>query len=394
MNLYRESYLHIRNFPPAFWVVICSTLMNQIGNMAFVFLLVYMSQYMGFSLTRASMAFVAFSASTLISGLFGGSLIDKLGAANIMNGTLFVNSLVLIVFPHLHGYYYIILMCMLWGAAFGLYRPASSTFISQLSTPGMHKISFSVFRLAINLGMSIGPMAGGYLATYSFPWVFTVNGITNLLAGIILFLGLSRAARQPIPSALPHNLLLGFSSLKYDSALRLFLIGLVPVSMIFFQSESTLPVYLSKNLHFPLSFYGWLFTINTLIIVFCELPLNVATLNWPYRVNFILGSLFITMGFAGLLFASQPWHVIMLTITWTIGEMILFPASNSYVADIAPHDRRGSYMGLFSSSTNLGILLGPWSGALVMQQYGANGLWIACGFWGIISVVIFYFLRR
>jgi predicted MFS family arabinose efflux permease len=133
-------------------------------------------------------------------------------------------------------------------------------------------------------------------------------------------------------------------------------------------------------------------TINTLLIVFIELPLNIATLNWSYRINFILGSFFTTVGFAGMYFVTLKGQIVLLAVCWTIGEMILFPASNSYVADIAPEANRGSYMSLYNTSFNIGLILGPWCGALIMQQLGAHGLWISCGLWGLLSIIGFYFL--
>ncbi len=161
--------------------------------------------------------------------------------------------------------------------------------------------------------------------------------------------------------------------------------------MIFFQGESTLAVFLNRDLGFPLSFYGLLFTLNTLMIVFFELILNVATMNWPYRINFMLGSFFITAGFAGNMFATEKWHIILLSILWTLGEMVLFPSASSYIADIAPEKHRGSYMSIWTTCSNLGLFLGPWAGAFIMEKIGASGLWMACGMWGMLSVIMFWY---
>src|SRR3990167_8729906 len=394
MSQFHHAWLHIRSLPAAFWVVICGTLMNQIGNMAFVFLILYVNQYMGFSLSQASFTFAAFGISMLLGSLFGGILIDKIGATRIMCSSLLFNGLILLIFPMIHNYLTMIVFCLLWGLMFGLYRPASQTLVSHLSSKGMHKITFSVYRLVINLGMSIGPAIGGYLAYYSYPAIFIINGVTNLLASIILFVGLFKSPWFAYRPALIQKPPFGIKWILQDTTLRLFVFSMIPVSMIFFQHESTLPVFISRDLQLPLSFYGWLFTINTLMIVFFELPLNVMTLNWSYRTNFILGTLLITAGFAGLYFASTPSHIILLTILWTIGEMILYPASSSYIADLSPAEKRGSYMSIYSTCSNAGLLLGPLGGAFVMEQFGANSLSITCAFWGMISVILFWFVKE
>jgi MFS family permease len=394
MGLFRITFQHIRDFPPALWVVIGASLLNQLGNMAFVFLVLYLTKHMGFSLAEASFAFAAFSASMLISGLSGGNLIDRIGAAPVMTTSLCANGLILIIFPYLHDYVGIILLCVGWGFAFGLYRPASSTLVAQLSKPGLHKITFSVYRLALNLGMSLGPALAGYLASHSFPAIFITNGITNLVASLVLLIGLHRTVWHKQRPALQHKMELSIKWLKRDAALRYFLLSMIPLSMVFYQHESTLAVFLNRDLNLPLSFYGLLFTLNTLIIVFFELPLNVVTMNWPYRLNFLLGSAFITLGFAGMAFATLEWHIILLTLCWTLGEMILYPAASSYIADIAPEKNRGSYMSLFSTSSNVAMLLGPWGGAIVMEYRGASGLWLACGVLGIVSMLMFHFQRE
>lgn len=388
MTQFKSSFQYIKTLPSAFWTVILASLMNQVGNMAFVFIILYLTSYLGFDLTHATAVFVVFSASMLIFGLLGGSIVDKVGAARMMVATLFVNGFVLISIPHLQHFGSILIACVLWGCFFGLYRPASQTFISYLSTAGLHKITFSVYRLAINLGMSIGPAIGGYLAAHYFPIIFYANGCANILASLILLIGLYRTSWFRYRGTYEKKFSIGFRYLFSDKALGLFIVGLIPVCMVFFQHESTLAVFLNGHLKLPLSFYGSLFTINTLMIVFLELPLNVLTLEWSYRTNFVLGSLLITAGFAGMVFVTHAWHVVLLTAVWTLGEMILFPASSSYIADISPLNRRGSYMSLYSMCSNLGMMLGPWCGAMMIELTNMRDLWIACGIWGLVSVLL------
>lgn len=391
MTLYRETYKHIRSFSFPFWIVIGATLMNQIGNMALVFLVLYLHEGIGLSLSQSSFAFAIFSASMLISGLIGGILIDQFGAARIMTWALMANGLTVLIFPMVHYYPSILAMSLLWGFFYGLYRPASQTFVSQLSSPGIHKVTFSVYRLALNLGMSIGPAFGGYLASSrSFAAIFMVNGLTNLLAGGILLFGLFSTQWFKFKKHSLYIPKINLSLLK-DTRLSLFLLGMIPVSMIFFQYESTMGVFLKQDLHFPLSFYGILFTINTLIIVFFELPLNVATMNWSYKINFMLGSFFTTLGFAGFFFAHSRLDVILLTVAWTLGEMIYYPSASSYITEIAPDAKRGTYMSLFGTCSNLGMLFGPWMGAIIMQSFDVKALWLSCGIAGFISILIYYF---
>ena len=393
MNLYREAFLHIKSFSKIFWIVIFATFINQAGNMAFVFLMLYGTEHLGLSVIKASFAFIAFSLSVFISGVTIGTVIDEIGPAKVMIGSLLINAVILLVFPFVHRYEFMIGMCLAWGFVYGAYRPASQTMITHLSKPGLHKITFSVYRLVLNLGMSIGPAIAGYLAAHSFPAIFISNGIANILAGLVLIIGLYGTTWITYHAQSDHKKVISIKWLKYDPILRLLVIAMIPISMVFFQHESTLPVYLKQNLHLPMSFYGWLFTVNTLMIVFFELLLNVATIHWSYRIHFILGTFFITVGFAGMALATTGWHIIVLTMVWTVGEMILYPSLGSCIADIAPKEHRGSYMGMYNTCSNLGILLGSAGGAMVLQHLGGHALWLICAVCGIISISIFSNLK-
>lgn len=409
MNPFRESHQYIRALPPTFWVVIAATLINQIGNMAIVFLILYLTNYVGFTLSSASTTFATFCISQLLVGFVSGSIIDRIGVERVMIISIIFNGLAISLIPCFRDYYFIIFLCLVWGFMSGLYRPAAATFISYLSTSGAHKITFSLYRLVLNLGMSIGPAIGGYLASHAFAIVFYTNGLTNFLAAMILIIGIgvshSVASEQTQTNTATNDtnsttttkrfyLDINLPHLKNDKALLLFVLGMIPVSMVYFQHESTLSIFLSNDLHFDMRFYGLLFTLNTLIIVICELPLNIATLHWPYRINFMLGSFCITLAFTTLAFAHREWHIILSAILWTIGEMILYPSSNSYVAEIAPPILRASYMSIYSTCCNFGMLFGPWAGAFIMANSGSRVLWMVCGLWGMLSVLLFNFVRK
>jgi len=52
--------------------------------------------------------------------------------------------------------------------------------------------------------------------------------------------------------------------------------------------------------------------------------------------------------------------------------MILLPASSAYVAEIAPPEKRGAYMGLYLMCFSLAFAIGPWLGAVVLDARGGR----------------------
>ncbi|HEU4535755.1 MAG TPA: MFS transporter, partial [Polyangiaceae bacterium] len=163
---------------------------------------------------------------------------------------------------------------------------------------------------------------------------------------------------------------------------------------VFFQNEGTMALYVVRELGLPTSFYGALFTLNTLVIVLGEVRLNALMASWPAPRALALGALLSTLGFAAMALGQSPVWIAATVLVWTAGEMILFPTCSAYVAELAPHDRRGEYMGYYGMAFGLGLTLGPWLGSFAFERWGGRVLWALCLPVGLTSVLLFGALGR
>jgi len=130
------------------------------------------------------------------------------------------------------------------------------------------------------------------------------------------------------------------------------------------------------------------FTVNTVLIIFLEVPINLATTHWPHRRALVLGALLLASGFAALVFAVGPVTVVLAVVVLTFGEMIVFPVAGTYVAELAPAGRQGEYMGAFSMALSFSMMVGPWAGTVVMDRFGASVLWSAVFVCGVSAAVV------
>ena len=292
-------------------------------------------------------------------------------------------------------------------------RPASLSMVSDLVGPAQRKAAFALSRLAANLGMSVGPAIGGILAVYSFRWLFLVDGTTSILAGAVLALAPMRnlgrqtthepewADATDLGREIEADTVTPLAALHPAADLRAFrnprmlyfLAALIPVQLVFFQFTSTLPLFLVHYLHFPESVYGTIFTVNTLLIVALEVPLNTAMAHWTHRQTLMLGAFLYAVGFGsyalvGIMPFAQTAGVFAAVVIWTFGEMILMPGSSAYAAEIAPPERRGEYMGLYTMSFNIAFAVGPWLGASVLGKWGATTAWGAAFVLGCTSTLL------
>ncbi len=212
---------------------------------------------------------------------------------------------------------------------------------------------------------------------------------TQLAAAVLFFTPIGRVRHAVEASDVAGPLAQLRRLLVLDDRKFLFFLGaLLLTGAVFFQHEGALPLFLVEDLGLSTAFYGLLFTINTLMIVFMEVPLNAATADWPHRRALALGSFLFAAGSGAFVFATGPVAIIAGMVIWTFGEMMLFPQASAYVADIAPPHRRGEYMGAYSLSFSLAFAVAPWAGTAVFAEFGAVVLWTAVFAVGCISAMM------
>src|SRR5262249_23524202 len=92
-------------------------------------------------------------------------------------------------------------------------------------------------------------------------------------------------------------------------------------------------------------------------------------------------------GFASNLLARTLPTLVLTTAIFTFGEMISMPVAGAYVADLAPADRRGLYMGTYGMVWAASFVFGPTLG-LFLFSIQPTALWAACGVLGAAAALL------
>ena len=397
----------LQGLPADAWVLAGATLINRSGSMVLPFLVLYLTQHEGLSASLAGAMLAVYGGSSLVAAPLFGNLSDRFGPVRVMRFTLVASGLLLFVYPLAHHLAPIVGVTIVLAVVTEGFRPASMALYSDLVPPERRKPAFALARLAINLGMSVGPATGGFLAERSFLYLFWVNGATTLAAAaVILFWPFRRRAHHALGTTVgPTPMTGGVAALAAaevgeeppappgsawkDRHFLAFLTAVFPLTLVFFQHMGPMALYLVDGLHLSKQAYGWMFTINTLMIVFLEVPLNTAMVHWPHGKALALGALLTAVGFGGLAFAQGMTLVVVTTVIWTFGEMVLFPTMAAFVADAAPPLRRGQYMGVYTMTFGLAFAVGPWLGTLLLVHLGGVALWSAAFLVGLLAAFLF-----
>ena len=385
----------LKDLPRNMWTIFFATLINRTGTMVLPFLAVYLTSKRGESADQAGLVVAFYGLGALLTAPIMGKLSDKIGAKLLMRISLIFSGFVLFIYSFISSYYLIICLTFVWAIINEAFRPANLSLISEVVPSVQRRPAFALNRLAINLGMSIGPVAAGFLMLINFSIIFYVDGITSILAGIFLTFAPWQSAEKPADQTLEDNqpdkkeLV---HALK-DKKLIYFLIALLPVTMIYFQHLAAMPLYLVKDLSFKTSILGILFAINTVLIILVEVPLNNILIKWNDKHLLIIGAFLTAVGFGLMTFAKDIISISLTVVIWTFGEMILFPSCSNYISNIAPPENRGEYMGFFQMDFGLAFTIGPWLGTVVFHNYGAPILWIGTFIMGTISAALMFGLK-
>ena len=390
----KNPYSGLKNIPKNIWMLSIATLINRAGTMVLPFIALYANQILNVSKSDSGLVLAVYGIGAFITAPFAGKLSDKIGAMKMMKISLFCTGSFLFLYSLVNDFLLFLALTLIWSILSEAFRPASLSFISGEISSNRRKTAFALNRLAINLGMSIGPVIGGILSTINFHLLFYVDGFTSLAAGsFMIFTHWEKHDTTDLPA---NNEIVSHEKVNVfkDRRLLYFLLALIPVEIVFFQHIGALPLFIVSELGFSNAVFGLLTAVNTVLIIFIEVPLNDAMRNWDDKKSLALGAILSGIGFGLMAFTDTIPPIVLLIIIWTFGEMIFFPSSGEYVAKIAPEKQRGEYMGYFQMSFSFAFMIGPWLGTTALDLYGSFNLWIGCLVFGLISTFLILRMKK
>jgi MFS family permease len=273
-------------------------------------------------------------------------------------------------------------------------RPAANTATIDFCTDeSQHTRALAVTRLAVNLGMSIGPVIGGYLAAVDYGLIFVGNAAGAAAACLLMLVLFGWNARRPEHVHPVETLTAGspsvalrngrnsgspFRDRRYVAFCLLTALG----HLVLFQFLGTYPLYLTTYYAMTEVQYGWLCAVNTIGIVMFELVLVHEVRRFPMLRVYAWGQFLTCMGFGllpfgvGASFGVGYAYCVATMLVLTLGEMLSMPLGAAYAARRSTPANRGKYMGLYAGSFSLALLLAPLAG-MTLYEINPHLVWYA-----------------
>ena len=360
--------------PPDVYVLQLGGLLNAFGNgIVLPFLIIYLHNVRGISLGLAGLAAATQSATALASGFLGGSLSDRVGAKRVLLATLVVMTTAFALMPLIHTAWQAFPVYMLWGAGSGSFWPSQSTLLAGLTPPERRSPAYALQRLTMNLGVAIGGVVAGLIASVAHPGSFTVLFLVDCATFVAYAFVL---ARVRAPELHPESASGRWRDVGRD---RVF-VAYTVLNAAFMASAISLMVELlpafAKNVtHVNERQVGIIFALDSVGIVLFQLP--IAKLLEGRRRMRGLAAMGVVWSISSLMvWSAGRWTTATAAAVvlccamavFALGECLHGAIHAPLGVDLAPPRLVGRYLALSSLSWQVGWIVGPAGGGFLLQH--------------------------
>lgn len=380
-----------RELPLPLRVLFLASFVNRAGMFVFPLLAVYLVRGKDLSPGEAGLLMSVGSTGLLAGSLLSGPLCDLRGRRTALLVALLLNAAGYLGLALLDGppwTYAALLFTALVGM--GMFGPASNTLIADLTTPEQRPFAYTVSYVGNNLGMGVGPLMGGLAAAYSYHVMFAGNILAGLACAAMIAYRVPRDARRggggerkgtsrTGPLGHSHVLLVVLVSFFYVAPL----IGL----------EYALPLAVTTVLEQSAALVGVVYTINSVVVVSVGLLLEKHIRAYGTKVLLLTAGLLWTLGLAVIAFAFSLPAILLSTVVWTLGEIIVSVVVPTYIADHVDKRRVGTFMALNGFVLGVARFVVPVGFGVLWTSHGHQPVFFTLLLTPVLGLAAFSLLR-
>jgi predicted MFS family arabinose efflux permease len=390
-QIYINSY---RGLSPAAWLLALVMLINRTGSMVIPFLGMYMSSELNFSKTQIGLVLGCFGLGSVCGSWLGGWLTDRFGSFKVQVFSQIAVIPLFLILPAFRTFESLALMIFLLTLVADIFRPANSVSVARYAKPENITRAYSLNRMAVNLGFSIGPALGGFLASISYNWIFYGNAIGAAVAVIVFIYFFHN--RTPNKSPIKDEDIKS----KYkernayaDSSFIIFNILCCLFSMGFLQLLSTLPLFYKDEYALDAGQIGLLLGFSGFVIVIFEMVLvHFVEHRFSVRQIMFLGTVVTAVSYYMLNLDFGIVWLYMAMFILSTGEMLALPFMATISIKRAGLHNQGAYMGFNSLAFAAANIFSPYFGTYLAEHFGYNVLWTVAGTTLLTAAIGFYWI--
>ncbi|GLY10324.1 MDR family MFS transporter [Bacillus badius] len=363
--------------PKAVWLLVIGMVINVTGA-SFLWPLntIYIHGELGKSLSVAGIVLMLNAGATVVGNLLGGALFDRLGGYRTILLGAGMNLVAMAGMTMWHDWPYYVVFLTIVGFGSGVIFPAVYALVGAVWPQGGRR-AFNAIYISQNAGVALGSAMGGFVASFSFNYIFAAN--LSMFA-VFFFIAVFGYRQMANVTGAQTNVIAENGKVKSRSKLTALFILCTAYMLCwvgYVQWQSTIANY-TQEVNISLRDYSLLWTINGLLIVFGQPLVNffVRAFQDNLKKQIVIGILIFMGSFGITAFANDFKGFLAAMLILTIGEMFVWPAVPTVASQLSPKGREGFYQGIVNSTATAGRMFGPVLGGVLVDLYGMPVLFI------------------
>ena len=392
---FRKIY---HEYPRAFWIYNIIVFIDRFGGfMLFPFFALYLTKRFEIGMSTVGILFAIFSISGFVGSAIGGALTDRVGRKGVIIFSLVLSSLSALGMGFAPTLEIFVAVSVLVGTLSNIGGPAHEAVVADLLPENKRAEGYGIIRVVFNLAVIIAPAVAGLLIAKSYILLFIVDAVISLIAATVVIFFLPETKPAAHPDAKQETVsqsFAGYGKVFKDVPFIAFIVMSVMTALIYMNFNTTLGVFLRDVHNIPEIGYGYLISMNAIIVVLFQFWVARKLERFKPMLMVALGTGLYGLGFAMYGFTSTYTMFAVAMIVITIGEMVISPFQQALVAGFAPEEMRGRYMAVSGLSWGMAFAIGPYFAGVLLESATPNLLWVACGILGIITVIGYIILDK
>ena len=360
--------------PRSIWTLEFGTFVNFFGSgLAFPFLLIYLHNVRGFGYGTAGLVVATLGVVGVVAGPAVGPLIDRIGGRRTLAAALLIAALGYALMPLVHEPWQAFALAAVIGIGSGTFWPSVSVLLTSLTPPEKRHRAFAVQRVALNLGIGLGGLTGGLIVSSADPSSFTILFLLDALTFVAMVFVLPLVPEPELDQALDIERHLGYRTVVKDRVL----LSMLGLNVVFIAAGyaplELLPVFAKNHNGVSEQWIGVIFFFDTMALVVAQLPVarlvegrSRMRMLAVVPASFALCWLIVLAGGAWLEGTEAALVFVLAATIFGLASCFHGPTQAALIADLAPPQLRGRYMALSSMSWEIGFVIGPAVGGLVL----------------------------
>ena len=393
--------------PRQIWILALGRLLSEIGSGFTIFYApIFFVQQVGLSATSVGLALGSASISGVAGRLLSGTYADRWGRKPVLLLATVVLAISCSIFATTNDFPTLVVGCLVQGLGLGLYWPANEAIVADLTVGESRRFAYAITRLADNVGMGLGIIAGGLLisSTGAYRSLFIIDGISFCCFLLTIAFGI----QETLPAEKTAvRFVSGYTTALRDRRLLVYVIVNIILTVYISQTQTTLPLYFSGFVAQPGArgfnpqVISTLFTGHLLMTIACQLPILKLLQRLSHARSLMISGGFWLLGFACISITGTSHSYQLLWASLGLGLFALAivaytPTASALIADLAPSSVRGVYTSINSLCWAAGYAIGPPLGgwALDRSPQFAHQFWLGLAATVPLVWAILWWLER